>query len=131
MFGAVPQTSASAASHVYQTSTQASEASHVHHAAKRPRIGAKRRIASIYHNFIMIFFFKIFKSGVLWKKHKKFWVMAIEAYFSAKWRKIHKNEALKNGLGKAPKKYGAWSWCFVITPFSQKHNALLIPKNVQ
>ena len=47
MFGAVPKTSASAASHVYQTSTQASEASHVHHAAKRPRIGAKRRIASL------------------------------------------------------------------------------------
>ena len=46
MFGAVPQTSASAASHVYQTSTQASEASHVHPAAKRPRIGAKRRNAS-------------------------------------------------------------------------------------
>ena len=40
-------TLASAASHVYQTPTQASEASHVHLAAKRPRIGAKRRNASI------------------------------------------------------------------------------------
>ena len=55
MFGAVPQTSASAASQVYQTSTQANEASHVYVQNERerssPRTGAKCRNAS---NFIFI-----------------------------------------------------------------------------